>query len=41
MPLSINTYILSLEAENDLGDIFDYTEQHFGIDQAAKLPIRA
>ncbi|HWV14874.1 MAG TPA: type II toxin-antitoxin system RelE/ParE family toxin [Cellvibrio sp.] len=32
---TIKNYILSPEAESDLGDIFDYTQQQFGIDQAA------
>lgn len=35
MASSINNYVLSAEAENDLGEIFDYTEQEFGIEQAA------
>lgn len=32
---SIKAYVLSAEAEEDLGEIFDYTEQEFGIEQAA------
>lgn len=35
MASSIRTYLLSAEAEDDLGEIFDYTEQQFGIEQAA------
>lgn len=31
----IKTYVLSVEADADLGEIFDYTEQEFGIEQAA------
>lgn len=31
----IKTYFLSVEADADLGEIFDYTEQEFGIEQAA------
>lgn len=27
-------YVLSDEADNDLNDIFDYTEQEYGFDQA-------
>ena len=27
-------YVLSDEADNDLNDIFDYTEQEHGFDQA-------
>lgn len=34
-PSVTKTYLLSLEAEADLGDIFDYTSEQFGIDQAA------
>lgn len=30
----IKTYVLSVEAEADLSDIFDYTEQEFGVEQA-------
>jgi toxin ParE1/3/4 len=35
MAYVINTYRLSAEAEEDLGEIFDYTEQQFGSEQAA------
>ena len=33
-PSAIKSYLLSLEAEIDLGDIYDYTAEQFGIDQA-------
>jgi toxin ParE1/3/4 len=33
--ISISAYILSRETEHDLEAIFDYTEQQFGVDQAA------
>lgn len=35
MASSIKTYVLSAEAEDDLSEIFDYTGQEFGIEQAA------
>lgn len=31
-----NTYILSEAADKDLEDIFDFTTDHFGLDQAEK-----
>lgn len=34
MPPQIDTYILSIAAESDLGEIFDYTLQEFGNGQA-------
>ncbi len=35
MTSALKTYRLSLAAEADLGDIFDYTAEQFGADQAA------
>jgi len=32
----IHGYILSIEADHDLEEIFEYTENKFGIDQAIK-----
>lgn len=32
--MSIDNYTLSKSADQDLEDIFDYTEQEFGLDQA-------
>ena len=32
----INNYILTNEADSDLSDIFDYTENEFGYNQAVK-----
>ena len=34
MPPSISSYILSPETEQDLNDVFDYTEGVYGFDQA-------
>tara|TARA_R110001583_G_scaffold416_1_gene3930 strand:+ start:652 stop:954 length:303 start_codon:yes stop_codon:yes gene_type:complete len=36
MASSIASYELSPEAEQDLSDIFDYTEMEFGLDQAVQ-----
>lgn len=36
MVFSIVSYELSPEAEQDLNDIFDYTEMEFGLDQAVQ-----
>ncbi len=36
MPTNVRFYQLSEEADNDLQDIYDYTEEHFGTDQAIK-----
>ena len=32
----MKTYVLSLEAEADLNDIFDYSEREFGFEQAVR-----
>ncbi len=34
MPQGISSYELSSEADQDISDIFDYTEVEFGLDQA-------
>ena len=34
MPLEVKFYELSSEADRDISDIFDYTENEFGLDQA-------
>lgn len=34
-PSRLSHYLLSQDAEVDLGDIFDYTEQEFGLTQAS------
>lgn len=34
MPHDVKFYELSIEADQDISDIFDYTEREFGLDQA-------
>ncbi len=34
MPHKVKFYELSTEADQDISDIFDYTEAEFGLDQA-------
>jgi len=36
MPIKLDSYKLSIEADIDLGEIFDYTEREYGFNQAVK-----